>query len=188
VGSLPSALRCINIYIVPRPSHNVYTKIIIPRLSEGSLPRALRCINIYIYIYIYILPRPSHNVYTKIIIPWLSEGSLPRALRCINIYIVPRPSHNVYTKIIIPRLREGSLPRVLRCIKPNEIFSQHGRNRILRAGNTSGPHNCQPGKKTSLHTTGRNWKKGEGRRGGHVTDHVIKEHKKKDRTWLPRDS
>jgi hypothetical protein len=49
------------------------------------------------------------------------------------------------------------------------------------------PHNVRPGKRTSLHTTGRNWKKGKGMEG-HVTDHVIKEHKKKDRTWLPRDS
>jgi hypothetical protein len=28
----------------------------------------------------------------------------------------------------------------------------------------------------------------KGREGGHVTDLVLKEHKKKDRTWLPRDS
>jgi hypothetical protein len=78
-------------------------------------------------------------------------------------YILPRPSHNVYTKIIIPWLSEGSLPRALRCIKPNEIFSQHGRNRILRAGNTSAQHNGHPAKRTSLHTTGKKWKEGKGK-------------------------
>jgi hypothetical protein len=76
-------------------------------------------------------------------------------------YILPRRRHKVYTKIIIPWLSEGFLPRELRCTKPNEIFSQHGRNRILRAGNISAPHNGRPGR-TSLHTTGRNWKKGKG--------------------------
>jgi hypothetical protein len=80
--------------------------------------------------------------------------------------VLPRPSHNVYIKIIIPLLSEGSLPRALCCIKPNEIFSHHGRNRILRAGNTSAPHNGRPGKRTSLHTTDRNRKKGKGREGG----------------------
>jgi hypothetical protein len=33
------------IYKFPRPSHNVYNKIIKPSLSEGSLPRALRCVS-----------------------------------------------------------------------------------------------------------------------------------------------
>jgi hypothetical protein len=33
------------IYKLPRPSHNVYNKIVKPWLSEGSLPRALLCVN-----------------------------------------------------------------------------------------------------------------------------------------------
>jgi hypothetical protein len=32
-------------YKLPRPSHDVYNKIIKPWLSEGSLPRALRCVS-----------------------------------------------------------------------------------------------------------------------------------------------
>jgi hypothetical protein len=32
-------------YKLPRPSHNVYSKIIKLWLSEGSLPRALRCVS-----------------------------------------------------------------------------------------------------------------------------------------------
>jgi hypothetical protein len=33
------------IYKLPRPSHNVYSKIVEPWLSEGSLPRAIRCVS-----------------------------------------------------------------------------------------------------------------------------------------------
>jgi hypothetical protein len=32
-------------YKLPRPSHNVYAKNILPWLSEGSLSRALRCVS-----------------------------------------------------------------------------------------------------------------------------------------------
>jgi hypothetical protein len=35
--------------------------------------------------------------------------------------------------------------------------------------------------------TVRKWNKGEGK-GGQVTDHVIKEHNREDRSWLLQDS
>jgi hypothetical protein len=100
---------------------------------------------------------------------------------------IPRPSHNIYTKIFLLWLSEGSLPGALRRINQNGIFIKHGRNKTLPAKNTSTQHNGCPEKElVSTRQSGN----GIERKGasGHVTDHVIREHKREDRSWLLRDS
>jgi hypothetical protein len=94
---------------------------------------------------------------------------------------IPRPSHNIYTKIFPLWLSESALPGALRCIDQNEIFIKHGRNKIVAAKKTSAQHNGCPEKRGSLYTTVRKRNK-TGREGGHVTDHVIKEHNREDRS------
>jgi hypothetical protein len=101
-------------------------------------------------------------------------------------YILPRTSHNVYTTIIIPWISESSLPRALRCIKRNEIFSQHGRNQIFAS--RKHPLHTTAAQERGLVSTRQAGTGKKRREGGHVTDPIMKEHKKKDRTWLPRDS